>query len=40
MAGKFLLTQFITTLGAAFAFIAAIFAVDARFTKDTDLQHV
>lgn len=40
MTGKFSLTQLITTLGAAFALIAAIFAIDARYTKDTDLQHV
>ena len=40
MAGKFSLTQIITTTGAAFALIAAIFAIDARYTKDSDLQHV
>ena len=41
MAGKlFSLTQIITTLGASAALIAAIFTIDARYTKDADLEHV
>lgn len=37
---RFSFTQIITTLGAATALIATIFAIDARYTKDSDLQHV
>lgn len=32
------LTQIVTTLGATAALVTAIFAIDARYTKDSDLQ--
>ena len=40
MAGRFSITQIITTVGAAAALIASIFAIDARYTKDADLEHI
>lgn len=40
MINKVTITQIITSLGAAAALIATVFAIDARYTKDSDLQQV
>ena len=37
---RFSLTQIITTAGACVALVAGIFAIDARYTKDADLESV
>jgi hypothetical protein len=40
MINKVTITQIITSLGAAAALITTVFAIDARYTKDSDLQQV
>ena len=38
MPNKLSLTQIITTLGATIALIGGVFAIDARYVKDADLE--